>query len=70
MYRLHLLSGVSYQTIHALVTQDRRVKFYDVAKRISDATRGVVSIAELCESRRVRVRKRKRRAAAAVRAAA
>jgi len=41
-------SGVSYQTVR-LAAAGMLVKQYDVAKAISDATGGVVDIAELCE---------------------
>lgn len=42
-------AAVSYQTIWLLVNRDLNLKLYDVAKRISDATGGQVSIKELCE---------------------
>lgn len=62
--RLARQTGISYQTIHALAaagcTQRAR---YDNAKRISEATDGAVSIAELCELPRVRAAEADARAA-------
>ena len=59
-------TGLSYQYIHALASSQKLVALYATAKRISDFTNGVVSIAELCERpRRRRSRKRTTTAAAA-----
>lgn len=41
-------ADVSYTTVKS-VRKGMRVKLYDVAKRISEATGGEVSIKELCE---------------------
>lgn len=42
-------SGVSYQTIQKVATHGQRVVRYDVAKAISDATGGEVTVKDLCE---------------------
>lgn len=41
-------SGVSYNTVKS-VRRGLRLRLYDKAERISKATGGMVSIAELCE---------------------
>lgn len=58
MTRLHRESGVSYATIHRLSKKGHRLSHYDSAKRLSEATGGVVSIAELCEAPKLRKRRR------------
>ena len=48
--RLQERSGVTYGTIWNLANKPGEVlKTYDTAKRLSDATGGAVTIAELCE---------------------
>lgn len=42
-------ADVSYTTLHK-VKGGMRLKRWDIAKRISDATLGEVSVAELCEA--------------------
>ena len=59
MTRLHRASGVSYTTIWKVAKKGHFLDSYDSAKRLSAATGGVVSIAELCEQPR---KKRKRSA--------
>lgn len=60
--RLARVTGLSYPTVHGLATDRHRAR-YSTAKLISEATRGRVTIAELCElppKRRARKRARKR----------
>lgn len=46
--RLMRVTGLSYQAVHAIA--HGRKSSYDSAERISKATDGAVSIAELCEA--------------------
>lgn len=46
--RLMLLTGIAYATLHKLAN-DQNAARYKTAKKISKATGGSVSIAELCE---------------------
>jgi len=46
--RLARDSGLAYATVWNLCHGDR-LKTYDAAKRLSDATEGAVSVADLCE---------------------
>lgn len=47
MKRLERESGVSRQTLHHVITGGK-IGSYLVAKAISDATRGVVTVESLC----------------------
>lgn len=59
--RLQRDAGIkSFNTILYLVAGTRRAS-YETAKRVSDATGGAVSIAELCEPTSAKQTKRKRR---------
>jgi hypothetical protein len=46
--RLQLATGVAYTTLHKLA-HDEHEATYETAKKVSAATGGAVSIAELCE---------------------
>lgn len=64
--RLHLrTSKVSYNTIWMIHKEGHRLTDYHTAKRLSAATGGLVSIAELCEpepkSKKKRARRRSRK---------
>jgi hypothetical protein len=49
MSRLSQSTGVAYSTVHNAV-KGQLIKQYDVAKKLSEATDGKVTIAELCEA--------------------
>ena len=47
--RLQKSTGMSYAMLWKIATNGLRIKHYGVARRLSDATGGAVSIADLCE---------------------
>ena len=47
--RLQEVTGLAYSTIHAAF-RGEPVRLYETARKISEATHGQVSVAELCES--------------------
>jgi hypothetical protein len=47
--RLSRASGLSWATVHACC-KGELIKLYETAKRLSAATDGAVSVAELCEA--------------------
>ncbi len=49
MSRLSQSTGVAYSTVHNAV-KGQLIKQYDVAKKLSDATGGLVTVADLCEA--------------------
>jgi hypothetical protein len=49
MARLHRVTGITYNMITKAVNEGWLFSKYAVAKRLSDATGGLVSVAELCE---------------------
>lgn len=57
--RLRRETGVAYTTIH-LLAHDHHPATYAVAVKLSDATGGAVSVAELCELPRKRLRRARR----------
>jgi hypothetical protein len=61
MTRLHRASGVSYATIHRIVNDGHLMTSYVAAKRLSAATDGAVSVAELCEGPASKPQKRKKK---------
>lgn len=42
-------TGLAFTTVQRAATHGKLIEVYDCAKRISDATGGVVSVKELCE---------------------
>ncbi len=46
--RLARDSGLAYGTVYNLAKKGELLKRYDLAQRLSDATGGAVSVAELC----------------------
>lgn len=54
--RLERQHGFGYQTL-ARVKRGELLKRYDIAKHLSEATGGAVSIAELCEAQEHETRK-------------
>jgi len=47
--RISRESGVSYTTVHAIARHGQTLSRYDLAKQISDATGGAVTVEDLCE---------------------
>jgi hypothetical protein len=56
MKRLEREHGFGYQTL-SRVKRGERLKRYDIARRLSAATGGAVSIADLCEAQEHETRK-------------
>jgi len=66
--RLVRITGISYPTVHAVARGAGYLRNYDRARRLSDATDGVVTVADLCTPdprRHVTKPKRVRRKSAA-----
>lgn len=46
--RLVRITGISYPTVHAVARGSDYLRSYDRARKLSDATDGVVTVADLC----------------------